>query len=256
MGELTNGNFNPANDDVMRRLLQDAGIEPGMAILDVGSGPGDVSFLAAELTGPAGSVVGLDHNPRAIQMATARSRELGVENRVRFEAADLAHPATDGQSFDALIGRRVLMYLPNPATSLKALVSRVRPGGVVAFLEHSPSSLRNPGHPAHDRMAGLAWEMVRREGGDPAFAVARLFQALEAAGSAVQGIRAQIVVQTPGCPYPYAKLLQVIAPRLVATGLIKETEFSGGGLNAARLEREASQGVHFGDIAISAWARV
>lgn len=111
MSELTIGNFNPANDDVMRRLLQDAGIEPGMAILDAGSGPGDVSFLAAELTGPSGTVVGLDHNARAVQMATARSRELGVEHRVRFEEADLAHPASDGLSVDALIGRRVLMYL-------------------------------------------------------------------------------------------------------------------------------------------------
>ena len=38
------------------RLLRDAGIEPGMRVLDVGIGAGDVALLAAELAGPSGSV--------------------------------------------------------------------------------------------------------------------------------------------------------------------------------------------------------
>ena len=43
-----------------RQLLQEAGLRPGMRVLDIGCGSGDVSFLAASLVGPAGRVVGVD----------------------------------------------------------------------------------------------------------------------------------------------------------------------------------------------------
>jgi hypothetical protein len=41
-----------------RQLLLDAGVGPGMRVLDVGSGAGDTAFLAAEVVGAAGEVVG------------------------------------------------------------------------------------------------------------------------------------------------------------------------------------------------------
>jgi ubiquinone/menaquinone biosynthesis C-methylase UbiE len=48
------------------RLLRNAEIGPGMRVLDLGCGAGDVSMLAAELVGPSGSVVGIDRNPQVI----------------------------------------------------------------------------------------------------------------------------------------------------------------------------------------------
>jgi SAM-dependent methyltransferase len=47
-----------------RRLFEDAGITTGMKVLDLGSGAGDVAFLAAELVGPTGRVVGVDLEAR------------------------------------------------------------------------------------------------------------------------------------------------------------------------------------------------
>ena len=55
------------------RVFQKAGVSEGMNILDLGCGAGDVSFLAAELVGPTGSVVGLDVDPSVLAMA--RNRE-------------------------------------------------------------------------------------------------------------------------------------------------------------------------------------
>ena len=46
-----------------RELLAQAGLAPGMRVLDAGSGAGDVALIAAELVGPSGTVVGLDLNP-------------------------------------------------------------------------------------------------------------------------------------------------------------------------------------------------
>src|SRR5690242_8264920 len=57
---------------ITRRFFLDAGLAPGMRILDVGSGAGDVAFLAAEIVGTAGEVIGTDRSATAL--VTARER--------------------------------------------------------------------------------------------------------------------------------------------------------------------------------------
>src|SRR5262250_2784972 len=58
-----------------RQLLQEAGLGPGMRVLDVGCGSGDVAFLAADLVGSEGSVVGVDRARAAIRRASARAQD-------------------------------------------------------------------------------------------------------------------------------------------------------------------------------------
>jgi len=59
------------------QLFRAAGLEPGMRILEVGSGAGDVALLAAELVGPEGEVVGVDVNGAALEIARGRAQSLG-----------------------------------------------------------------------------------------------------------------------------------------------------------------------------------
>jgi 2-polyprenyl-3-methyl-5-hydroxy-6-metoxy-1,4-benzoquinol methylase len=118
---------------ITARFLEDAGVRPGMRVLAVGSGAGDVALLVARSVGPSGSVVGVDVDVESVETARQRGAEAGLTN-VEFVAADVA--ATDvGSDFDAAVGRLVLMHLPDPVSVLHRLVSALRPGGLLAFQE-------------------------------------------------------------------------------------------------------------------------
>jgi ubiquinone/menaquinone biosynthesis C-methylase UbiE len=74
--------------DLTEWLFRMAGIQPGMSVLDVGCGVGDVSLLAASIVGPAGSVLGVDRATDSIATARGRAQAAGLEN-VAFEVATL-----------------------------------------------------------------------------------------------------------------------------------------------------------------------
>lgn len=116
-----------------RRILERARIRPGMRILDVGSGAGDVALLAARLSGPHGAVVGVDANGEILVTAGRRVREAGLDN-VEFIAADM-RDLPPLAPFDAIIGRLVLMYVADPVVAMRALLPHLKRGGVVAFAE-------------------------------------------------------------------------------------------------------------------------
>src|SRR5258706_11560786 len=101
-------------DPITRRFFQEAGIAPGMRVLDVGCGAGDTSVLIAELVGDGGEVVGVDRAPAAI--AAAQAKAAGRRN-LRFVEGDPAEMRFD-QRFDAVAGRYVLMFQKHPATML------------------------------------------------------------------------------------------------------------------------------------------
>lgn len=118
------------------RLIRDAGIASGQRVLDVGSGVGDVALLTASVVGHTGSVLGIDRDPMALRKA--RSRSAGARN-IEFLETDLSTLRIDGQ-FDAIVGRFILMFLPDPVATLRALSASLRPGGIIVFQESSWAS--------------------------------------------------------------------------------------------------------------------
>jgi cyclopropane fatty-acyl-phospholipid synthase-like methyltransferase len=80
-------------EGLTRRLIRESGIGPGMRVLDLGAGPGDLAFLVAEAVGPSGSVVGVDREERSVELAKRRSAEAGYSNVTFAVAGDDALPA-------------------------------------------------------------------------------------------------------------------------------------------------------------------
>lgn len=120
--------------DLTEHVLRSAGIGPGMRVLDIGCGVGDVSLLAGKLVGPTGRVLGVDRSAEAVDIAERRATESGQCYWTRFTVGELDKFSPD-ETFDAVIGRLVLMYLPDPAATLRRLAGFVRPGGLIAFQE-------------------------------------------------------------------------------------------------------------------------
>jgi ubiquinone/menaquinone biosynthesis C-methylase UbiE len=90
-----------------------------MRVLDVGSGAGDVAFLAADLVGNTGEVIGMDRSEVALDLARARAKDRSLHN-VSFQEGDPVE-ATFAQPFDAVVGRLVLMYYADPVAALRRL---------------------------------------------------------------------------------------------------------------------------------------
>jgi trans-aconitate methyltransferase len=116
-------------------FLQDAGIVSGMRVLDIGCGMGDVTLLVAQRVGPAGRVVSIDLDQAAIDTASRRASAVGLDNTM-FHRADIS-TYTDAQPFDAIVGRLVLEFLPDPIGAIYRLSGLLRPGGIMALQEPS-----------------------------------------------------------------------------------------------------------------------
>ena len=120
-------------DDTTRRVFENAGITPGMKVLDIGTGAGDDAMILSGIVGYGGKVVGIDNNQYMLATAKKRVREENIIN-IEFILGDAGSAELD-DDFDALVGRGVLMFIPQPDKVLKKLLRHLRPGGIVAFQE-------------------------------------------------------------------------------------------------------------------------
>jgi ubiquinone/menaquinone biosynthesis C-methylase UbiE len=159
------------------QALRAAGLEPGMRVLDIGCGPGDVSLIAARLVGPTGRVIGIDASPDIVALARKRAVENGVTT-VSFERSTVDDITLD-EPVDAVIGRLILMHLPEPVAALRRLATLVRPGGVIAFCDFDMTAARSvPWLPTWETAAEAIASTFRGAGLDPQFGTTlhRLFR--------------------------------------------------------------------------------
>lgn len=116
-----------------RQLIHKCGIRPGMRVLDFGCGVGDVSMLLAEAVGTMGTVVGIDREDRAIEIAQDRAAQ------ARYTQAQFATGTDEDLTmylpFDAAFGRYVLIHQPNPPLLVRRIATAVKSGGILAFEE-------------------------------------------------------------------------------------------------------------------------
>jgi ubiquinone/menaquinone biosynthesis C-methylase UbiE len=242
------------------RYFRSAGLTPGMRVLDIGAGMGDVSMLAADIVGPSGRVVGVDRDPAVLEHARRRAIEYGCAPWVTFEAADVD---TFGSAdlFDALVGRYVLLYLPDAAATLRRLLTSVKPGGIVVFHDLDLSDPQ-PSHPPcalWDQSYRAVRDVFERIGTPLNFG-RKLGPTFVGAGLPFPTVALDGPVAGGRGSYLYAWLAATVisvAPRLAPLGLALPPDLEPLDTLAVRLEEEAVRldGQVCAPLQFAAWAR-
>lgn len=248
-----------AVDPITRRCFLAAGLAPGMRVLDVGCGPGDVSFLIAELVGSAGKVVGVDRSPIALRAASARQASRSLPN-VSFVEGDAAQLKFE-RNFDAVAGRYVLMFQPDPAAMLRRLATHLRPGGVLVFHEIDWNGARaHPPVPTYDRCCDWIVRTLAQSGADPRMG-AKMAAIMKTAGLPAANLHLESFASAgpdnSGLATFTADLARTLLPEMQRLGIATAEDIDIDTM-AARIVGEmiAGSATIIGRAEIGAWVRI
>jgi arsenite methyltransferase len=103
-------------------------LAPGERVLDVGSGAGTDSLVAAQMVGPDGQVTGIDMTPEMLAKARAAATEMGASN-VEFVEGEVERLPFRADSFDVVLSNGVIDLVPDKDAVLSELYRVLRPGG-------------------------------------------------------------------------------------------------------------------------------
>ena len=109
-------------------------IEPGARVLDVGSGAGTDSLVAAQMVGPTGTVTGIDMTPEMLAKSRANAAAMGLDNVVLIEA-DAEGLPFDDPSFDVAISNGVIDLIPDKDAVFSEIFRVLVPGGRIQIAD-------------------------------------------------------------------------------------------------------------------------
>jgi SAM-dependent methyltransferase len=245
-------------DPLTERVFQAAGLRPGMRVLDLGSGAGDVAILAARLVGPDGEVIGVERDATAAAVATVRVQRAGFSN-VRLVQGDVQTLDGVAGAFDAIVGRLVLMYLPDPVAALARAAQLLRPGGLLCIQEGDMAyDWAQPMTPLWTQIRAWFLETLRRARVAPRMGLS-LYAGFVAAGLPAPELRLECSV-AGGATAPawgWANVLLGVLPLMERLGVTTAAELQPDTL-AERLLHDtmAADGIVIPPPLVGAWARV
>jgi arsenite methyltransferase len=123
-----------ANPWVLGRLA------PGERVLDLGSGAGTDSLIAAQMVGEHGHVTGIDMTPEMLAKARAAATEMGASNVEFVESEAERLPFLD-ESFDVVISNGVIDLIPDKDAVFAELFRVLAPGGHIQIAD---VTIQNP----------------------------------------------------------------------------------------------------------------
>jgi arsenite methyltransferase len=100
----------------------------GEHVVDVGSGAGIDSLIAAQMVGPSGHVVGVDMTPAMLAKARTSAAAVGVTNVEFREGFGESLPIADGWA-DVVISNGALNLMPDKDAALREMARVLKPGG-------------------------------------------------------------------------------------------------------------------------------
>jgi ubiquinone/menaquinone biosynthesis C-methylase UbiE len=140
---------------VSDKLVAMAEIKPGDKVLDLATGIGEPAVTAAKQVKPTGKVVATDISPQMIAIAKSRAKALGLDDVMEFRVSDAEMLDFSSESFNAILSRWGLMFLPHLPMALSKIRQLLTPGGSFAAAVWS--------FPAKVPMLDLAFSTVRKE---------------------------------------------------------------------------------------------
>jgi len=126
-----------AGQIVSKKLVGLAHLGPGDTVLDVGTGYGEPALTAAQAVLPSGRVIGTDIAADLLAFGNERATSAGLDN-VEFLESDAELLRFPDETFDAILSRQGLQFLPDVAGTLQRLHSSLKPDGRLAAAVWGP----------------------------------------------------------------------------------------------------------------------
>lgn len=114
---------------VSDKLVELAEIKPGDRVLDIATGIGEPAVTAARRVKPNGKVVATDISPQMLAIAKARAKSLGLDSVMEFRESDAEALDFPKSTFNAILSRWGLMFLPNLPAALVMIKQLLAPDG-------------------------------------------------------------------------------------------------------------------------------
>jgi len=149
------------------RVMDAAGIKPGMVVGEVGAGSGRFTVHLARRVGPAGKILANDINPKGLDVLRERCRKAGIDNVETILGKD-DDPLFPKGSLDMVFMVWTYHFFEKPAAMLKSLIPALKPGATVVMVEPDPA--RGPGGADH----GVSPERMRKESAEAGFELIRI----------------------------------------------------------------------------------
>jgi ubiquinone/menaquinone biosynthesis C-methylase UbiE len=226
---------------ITEQAIRLAGIRSGMRVLEAGCGAGDVSIQLARVVGPNGEVIAVDNAEDALTTTAQRAGQAGTEN-IHTVLGDLTTLRLDAP-VDAVVGRLILMHVPDPVTVIRNLASQVTQGGVVLFMEYDIEGVViEPESPLARFWLDRVLTTFRRIGVDTRAGL-RMYDQFVDAGLRSPRMQQFAWLEKAPAHSSIRELVDIILtlkPYMVETGVATEQEIDPDDLKS-RLEREIAE---------------